>query len=573
MLSQCNHRFALAWKALCVVVTLTFADCVSAQVFDEQYDHWPEQLKINGTLILGGGLDEATLLRDLLPPQEDAPLTLLVDDEVPDDYLKPLEGEDNQTSRLQLDRGDILAGVRRAIEVANDDDSKQGPLVIVQRGDFSEEEWTRWNRQRSEIGKELQQYLASGGTLVCDHGACRWIGSVSVNAAGKGDPAVAAIPDTLVVPNYEPSRRELALKALAAHPRTMGIGIPAKAAIILSGRKIQMAGEGRATFLLAATDRQPAKLETIVPPQRRLPPEAWLLDWTQWRRQAIDRSLPAFPPPSPPTPFVPNGTLVIVGGGGTPRGLMERIVELAGGKDHARMVYIPCSEQDEVGDRQRTVEMWQKMGVKHATFIHTKDRRKANEDPAFYEPLKDATGLWFGGGRQWNFADSYYGTTTHKLMKEVLRRGGVVSGSSAGASIQARFLARATPIRNIRILAPGYERGGLGFIGGVAIDQHFSQRGRQKDMSQLVDRYPQMLGIGIDESTAILVTKSRAEVVGRGRVFFYDRGRPQNEEEDYVALPAGSFYDLANRRVLLNVKQPLPPLETPGNAAQAVATR
>ena len=101
-------------------------------------------------------------------------------------------------------------------------------------------------------------------------------------------------------------------------------------------------------------------------------------------------------------------------------------------------------------------------------------------------------------------------------------------------------------------MAPGYERGGLGFLGGVAIDQHFSQRGRQKDMTQLVNRYPQLLGIGLDEATAIIVTKSKAEVVGRGRVFFYNRRIPvaKNQKQDYIALPAGSIYDLEKRKVI-----------------------
>jgi cyanophycinase-like exopeptidase len=70
-------------------------------------------------------------------------------------------------------------------------------------------------------------------------------------------------------------------------------------------------------------------------------------------------------------------------------------------------------------------------------------------------------------------------------------------------------------------MAPGYERGGLGFLRGVAIDQHFTQRGRQRDLQSLVDTYPQLLGIGIDESTAIVVEKSIAEVLGKGQVTFY----------------------------------------------------
>jgi len=195
--------------------------------------------------------------------------------------------------------------------------------------------------------------------------------------------------------------------------------------------------------------------------------------------------------------------------------------------------------------------MWERMGVASATMLHTKDRNQANSDEEFLAPLRKATGLWFGGGRQWNFSDSYYGTEAHKLMKEVLHRGGVIGGSSAGASIQGRFLARATPIGNSNILAPGYERGGLGFLSGVAIDQHFSQRGRQKDMTGLVEKYPQMLGIGIDESTAIVVRKSRAEVVGSGKVFFYDRNKPvEKGKPDYTAIPDGGVYDLLKREVI-----------------------
>ena len=102
-----------------------------------------------------------------------------------------------------------------------------------------------------------------------------------------------------------------------------------------------------------------------------------------------------------------------------------------------------------------------------------------------------------------------------------------------------------------------YERGGLGFISGVAIDQHFSQRGRQKDMTQLMTRYPQLLGIGLDEATAIIVQKSKADVIGKGRVFFYDRKRPvEPDQPDYIALPADSSYDLASRTVLVDGTPP-----------------
>ena len=350
------------------------------------------------------------------------------------------------------------------------------------------------------------------------------------------------------------------LSILNDQPRSVGIGLDKNTALILSGRKFRVAGQGSATFILKGNDREPPRIQKIITSGRRVRgAEAVLLDLTQWRRDAIDRTLPEFPAKDPRKPFIENGTLMIVGGGGTPRGLMEQMIELAGGVEKAKLVYVPCSEQENVGKHQNMVSRWKRAGVKHATFIHTKNRTQANSDERFLEPLKNATGIYFGGGRQWNFSDSYYGTKAHKLMKDVLNRGGVIAGSSAGASIQGRYLARATPIGNSNIMAFGYERGGLGFLDGVAIDQHFSQRRRHNDMSQLLKRHSQLLGIGIDESTAIIVRKSNAKVVGLGKVHFYDRAMPLVPgQPDYVALPAGSEYDLTHRKVLKDTTEDSP---------------
>jgi cyanophycinase len=319
---------------------------------------------------------------------------------------------------------------------------------------------------------------------------------------------------------------------------------------VLRQRKIRVLGDDAATFCLMANEQLPVRVQQVKQAaSRRANPYETIIDLTAWRRDAIERTVAPFPAAVPALPVVEAGTLLIVGGGGMPKGLMDQMVELAGGKD-ARLVYVPCSESDEVAGSQGLVESWKKMGVKSATFIHTKDREKANSDEAFLTPLKDATGIWFGGGRQWNLSDSYYGTRAHELMKGVLARGGVIGGSSAGASIQARYMCRANPVANFDIMAPGYERG-LGFISGVAIDQHFSQRGRQKDMTQLVNRYPQLLGIGIDEATAIIVEKSQATVVGRGKVHFYDRNRPVVPAmDDFVALESGAVFDLVQRKVI-----------------------
>jgi cyanophycinase len=166
------------------------------------------------------------------------------------------------------------------------------------------------------------------------------------------------------------------------------------------------------------------------------------------------------------------------------------------------------------------------------------------------EALKSAKGVWFGGGRQWRFVDAYGGTPAEELLQDVLRRGGVIGGSSAGASIQGQYMPRGSPLGNEEIMAEGYERG-LGFLPGVAIDQHFTQRKRQGDMTALMQRYPQLLGIGIDEGTAIVVQGVRAEVIGRNGVHFYDyRGGPPAGERDFMLLKAGEKYDLGLRKMI-----------------------
>jgi cyanophycinase len=139
--------------------------------------------------------------------------------------------------------------------------------------------------------------------------------------------------------------------------------------------------------------------------------------------------------------------------------------------------------------------------------------------------------------------DAYEGTQAEKLLHDVLKRGGVIGGSSAGASIQGEYLARGNPLGPQEIIAPGYERG-MGFLRGMAIDQHFSQRNRFRDMELLMRTYPQLLGVGIDEATAIVVQKASAEVVGRGKAHFY-AGKPE-----FTALSEGERYDLTRRKAI-----------------------
>lgn len=312
--------------------------------------------------------------------------------------------------------------------------------------------------------------------------------------------------------------------------------LPEGAALAVVGREIQLLGAVPVTIRLAATKFGPEERVTLAGRKR-------LADLTALRRWSRQRTEPVFPPKTLATPKVPSGTLVIIGGGGMPQGLTQRFVELAGGPEKAVIAVIPISMPDPLPPKDGMAEALRRAGAKEVVELRGRTPEAA-DSPEALELLKRATGVWFGGGRQWRFVDAYEGTKAEKLMHEVLKRGGVIGGSSAGASIQGEYMARGNPLGPEEIIAPGYERG-LGFLPGMAIDQHFTQRNRFKDMELLIKTYPQLLGVGIDEATALIVQGSVAEITGRTRVNFYDAGKPGPE-----SVASGKKYDLAARKII-----------------------
>jgi len=241
-----------------------------------------------------------------------------------------------------------------------------------------------------------------------------------------------------------------------------------------------------------------------------------------------------------------RGSLVIVGGGRVGREILSRFFELAGGRD-ALLVVIPTAGGAETyGPDYSGLKMFRDFGVTNITVLHTTDRKVADSE-AFVKPIANARAVWFPGGRQWHLVDSYLHTRTEHEIEKVLERGGVVGGSSAGASILASYLVRGAREDNKIMMAPGYEEG-FGLIKGVAIDQHMLTRNRQDDIEEVVAKHPELLGISIDESTAIVVTGQQFEVVGASKVAIHDgRSDPKAEERNgkkYFFMGAGEKYDL-----------------------------
>ena len=212
------------------------------------------------------------------------------------------------------------------------------------------------------------------------------------------------------------------------------------------------------------------------------------------------------------------------------------------------MVFIPTAEEGTPHEKPEDTFL-ARAGVKHVTILHTRDRGEADSE-AFVAPLRAARAVWFEGGRQWRLVDSYLNTRTGSEFFRLLARGGVIGGSSAGATIQGSYLVRGAREGNTVMMAPGYETG-LGFLRLSAIDQHVITRHREGDLGPVIEKHPELLGIGIDESTAIVVHGNTFEVIGKSKVFIHDAKRPPGPDgKRFYALSAGDRFDLKKRKKL-----------------------
>jgi cyanophycinase len=256
------------------------------------------------------------------------------------------------------------------------------------------------------------------------------------------------------------------------------------------------------------------------------------------------------------TPEPVKGWLIMVGGGDVPDEVKNRFVALAGGPN-ANFVLIPTAMSDEqltaAGYFQGQGKGWARtwgINPDHITMLHARDKAQTNSE-YFLQTLRKASGVWIPGGRHWRLVDAYLDTAVEREIKELVARGGVVAGSSAGATIQGSFLIRGDPGTaknpdgdNTIMIAKGYERG-FGLLSNSAIDQHVNTRRRENDLAEVIEKHPELLGIGIDEGTAIVVHGDSFEVIGNGRVTITDGNR--NNGAPYYFLSPGQTFDLKQR--------------------------
>lgn len=199
--------------------------------------------------------------------------------------------------------------------------------------------------------------------------------------------------------------------------------------------------------------------------------------------------------------------LVICGGGTLPDSVFESFRSLAG--PSPRLVVIPTASNREINVAE-TQELWQKRGFEHVAVLHANDRSLSSA-AEFVAPLKSATAVWFGGGDQQRIADAYLDTPVEKELHDLLKRGGVIGGTSAGAAIQSRMMIAGGNIEPH--LSTGFD-----LLPKAIIDQHFLQRNRLSRLMAAVQRHPELAGVGIDEGTALVVQNNKAMVHGNSYV-------------------------------------------------------
>jgi cyanophycinase len=239
---------------------------------------------------------------------------------------------------------------------------------------------------------------------------------------------------------------------------------------------------------------------------------------------------------------------MVVGGGAQGPETLARFIELAGGPD-ALIVDVPTAGGDSI-DLSTAGRALRQAGARNVIVYHTKDRTVADAD-SFVAKIANAKGVWFDGGRHYRLVDSYLGTKSQRAFEAVLARGGVVGGTSAGASILGDYLVRGAPSNNNNIMSHPQYLKGFAYLRNTAVDQHVVARERLPDLHDSVTATrKELLAISEDEGTVWVVRGDTAEVIGRNKAFVYN-GRDANDPgRPFLTLRPGDRYNLGTRRVM-----------------------
>ena len=249
-----------------------------------------------------------------------------------------------------------------------------------------------------------------------------------------------------------------------------------------------------------------------------------------------------------------KGKLIIIGGGSIPDSLFEFFAADCGGKNQP-VVYIPTATTDEefIQKGEHLIKFTSR-GYTNLSTIHTRDKKEA-DNPKNIALMRNAKGLFFGGGDQQLIADAYAGTKLYDEFIALLNRGGVIMGTSAGATIMGSLMVGGDARDDI---SKKYNfNPAFSFMTNTALDQHVLARNRQFDLISVIENYPGTLGIGMDESTAIIVEAGQFKVWGKSYAMLYD---PMDWEaqkkkwgkvlKPFKMMASGSSFNFVTREII-----------------------
>ena len=260
------------------------------------------------------------------------------------------------------------------------------------------------------------------------------------------------------------------------------------------------------------------------------------------------------------------GSLIIVGGGDTPASVQQRFIELAGGAGNAKIAVFPMASLKSDEEANEVVADFQKLGAE--THLVNFNRQRANREST-ERYLEQFTGYWFSGGDQSRLASLLLGTKALDSLYRRYKEGAVIGGTSAGASVMSSVMLtgkrrspRSPEDGELQNIARGMQEvsEGFGFFKGAIVDQHFMRRARYNRLISAILDHPQLLGVGIDEQTALLVHPDGLwEVIGSYYVKVFDARRSRIVDDEgpmakasdirMHVLPMGSSFDPLKRRV------------------------
>jgi cyanophycinase len=256
-----------------------------------------------------------------------------------------------------------------------------------------------------------------------------------------------------------------------------------------------------------------------------------------------------------------TGTLIIIGGHEEKQG--ERLIlrEVARHIGKGQLVLATVASHEPEGYFESYVDAFKDLGVQNIKELYVHDRSETLNGE-MQHVLEGAAGVFFSGGDQLRISSQIGDTPVEQEVRAIFNRGGLIAGTSAGASVMSEtMLVRGSSGESHRIgdlhMAPG-----LGLIRNVIIDQHFAERGRFGRLLGAIAQNPRVLGVGIDEDTAIVVQGDSFRVIGSGAVYVADgagvthsniaEAEPDRTLSLYDVrlhvLSSGDVFDLARRR-------------------------